>query len=111
MTQPLQRLLEDLARNAIHVAGLELEHARIVAAAESSNGDDEHDPEGATIAYERQRVIALLHQARRTREDLERALVAHEQGVYGVCEQCGVPVRPERLEALPSVRTCLTCAI
>ncbi len=110
MAQPLQRLLADLASNAVQVAGLELEHARIVAASESANGDDEHDPEGATIAFERQQVIALLNLARRSREDLERALVQFDEGRYGACEHCGGRIPAERLKARPSARTCLTCA-
>ncbi len=108
--QPLQRLLDGLASNTAQVAGLELEHARIVAASDSSNGDDEHDPEGATVAFERQQVVALLRQARRTREDLERALVGLEEGRYGACEQCGGAIGVERLEARPSAQTCFTCA-
>lgn len=107
MTQPRQRLLADLASNAAHVAGLEFEHARIIAAAESSNGDDEHDPEGATIAYERQQAAALLEQARGRRRDLERALDRLDRGTYGMCEQCGEPIVADRLEARPSARTCL----
>ncbi len=46
------------------VAGLEREFGQIVAASQSDNADDEHDPEGATIAFERQHVAALLAQAR-----------------------------------------------
>lgn len=110
MNDPRQRLLEHLARNAVHVAGLELEHAHIVAASESSNADDEHDPEGATIAFERQQVMALLQQARRTQADLERALGQVDEGRYGVCEGCGAPIAAGRLEARPSTRTCITCA-
>ena len=36
----------------------------IVAAASGANNDDEHDPEGSTIAYERAQVGALLGEAR-----------------------------------------------
>ncbi len=110
MAQPLQRLLEERAGNVVHIAALELEHARIVAAAEFSNGDDEHDPEGATIAFERQQVMALLRQARDTGEALDRALVRVHEGRYGECERCGRPIGAERLAARPSARTCLTCA-
>lgn len=81
-----------------------------MAAAQSSNGDDEHDPEGATIAYEREQVTALLHQARRTRAELEDALARLDQGTYGVCETCGEPIPAGRLEARPGARTCLACA-
>jgi RNA polymerase-binding transcription factor DksA len=105
-----QRLLEHLARNAVHIAGLECEHARIVAASESSNADDEHDPEGSTIAFERQQLMALLQQARRTRDDLEWALIQLDGGTYGLCERCGGSIVIGRLEARPNARTCITCA-
>lgn len=111
MADARQQLSEDLASNAVHVAGLELEHARIVAASESSNADDEHDPEGATIAFERQQVRALLNQARRTRDDLESALRRLDEGGYGTCERCGGPIGTERLQARPTAPTCIACAV
>ena len=46
---------------------------------QSSNADDEHDPEGATIAFERQQVVALLEQARRRLADVEAALAARSR--------------------------------
>ena len=36
------------------IESLTREFEQVVAASESSNADDEHDPEGATIAFERQ---------------------------------------------------------
>ena len=68
----------------------------MVAASRSSNADDEHDPEGATIAFERQQVVALLEQARRRLADVEAALARREAGAYGICETCG---RPDRARA------------
>ena len=82
----------------------------LVAASQSSNADDEHDPEGATIAFERQQVVALLEQARRRLADVEAAIRAVEGGVYGICETCGRPIAPERLSARPAARTCIDCA-
>ena len=82
----------------------------VVAASESSNADDEHDPEGATIAFERQQVVALLDQARRRLADVEAALARREAGGYGVCERCGRPIGAERLAARPAARTCIDCA-
>ncbi|GAB3298272.1 TraR/DksA family transcriptional regulator [Parasphingorhabdus pacifica] len=72
--------------------------------------DDEHDPEGATIAYERAQVQGLLTDARRELEALERAATRLKEGTYGVCERCGNTIAPERLEALPATTTCITCA-
>ncbi|TFV62677.1 UNVERIFIED_ORG: TraR/DksA family transcriptional regulator [Bacillus sp. AZ43] len=82
----------------------------IVAASRSSNADDEHDPEGATIAFERQQVAALLDQARRRLADVDAAVAAVEGGTYGRCETCGRAIAPERLAARPTARTCIDCA-
>ena len=104
------RLGEQLSQAERQVAALERAHAGIVAASEASNADDEHDPEGATIAFERQQVAALLEAARRAREDLVRALDRVEAGTYGTCESCGGSIGAERLEARPGARTCIACA-
>ena len=41
--------------------------------------------------------------------DVERALARLADGTYGICENCGKPINPERLEALPSARLCIDC--
>jgi RNA polymerase-binding protein DksA len=92
------------------IAALTREFDEVVAASRSSNADDEHDPEGATIAFERQQVAALLEQARRRLADVEEAVRAVEAGTYGVCEACGRPIAAERLAARPAARTCIDCA-
>jgi RNA polymerase-binding transcription factor DksA len=93
------------------VAALTREFEGVVAASRSSNADDEHDPEGATIAFERQQVVALLDAARRRLADVEAALERRAAGGYGVCEVCGRPIPDERLAARPSARTCVACAV
>ena len=102
------RLEAALADNAEQLASLQRQHDEVVAASRDSNADDEHDPEGATIAFERQQVVALTEQLRRSREDLLRALVQGDG--YGRCERCGAAIGAERLEARPSARTCIACA-
>jgi DnaK suppressor protein len=80
---------------------------------ESSAGvatDDEHDPEGATIAFERAQLAALTDQARSHLAELDEALDRLRQGRYGRCERCGRPIGAERLAARPAARTCITCA-
>ncbi|MEV4786590.1 TraR/DksA C4-type zinc finger protein [Streptomyces tuirus] len=72
--------------------------------------DDEHDPEGASTAFERQHVAALLSQAREHLNDLDRALERLERGDYGRCEQCGEPIPTERLEVRPAAKNCVRCA-
>lgn len=82
----------------------------IVAAAAGTNGDDEHDPEGSTIAYERAQVAALLGEARAHLDDLDRAMARLSDGTYEVCERCGASIAPERLAARPATRSCIHCA-
>jgi DnaK suppressor protein len=80
---------------------------------ESSAGvatDDEHDPEGATIAFERAQLAALLGQADSHLAELDQALGRLREGRYGRCERCGRPIAAERLAARPAARTCITCA-
>jgi RNA polymerase-binding transcription factor DksA len=72
--------------------------------------DDEHDPEGQTIAFERQQVAALLRDARAHLRDLDRAVAHVGAGTYGSCVTCGGPIHPARLAARPATETCVTCA-
>ena len=82
----------------------------VVAAAADVATDDEHDPEGATIAYERSRTQALILQADAHLREIALAVERLDRGSYGTCERCGEPIGPARLEARPVVRTCIACA-
>ena len=92
------------------LAGLEREFHGIVESSASANTDDEHDPEGATIAFERQHVAALLDQARDHLADIEAALRRVDDGSYGRCESCGQPIASGRLAARPTATRCVACA-
>lgn len=41
---------------------------------------------------------------------LEHALERIQKGSYGMCADCGQPIHPARLRALPEVDVCLQCA-
>ena len=82
----------------------------LVEASEGSNADDEHDPEGVTIAFERSQVDALARQAREHLREIDAALARLDAGDYGTCERCGRPISAGRLEARPTARTCIDCA-
>src|ERR1700722_6369286 len=94
------------------VADLEREFAAIVASAAdgSAGSDDEHDPEGATVAFERQHIAALLAQARAHLDAIDAALRKVDSGVYEICNTCGGPIGAERLAARPAALTCIDCA-
>ena len=82
----------------------------IVTASAGSNIDDEHDPEGSTIAFERAQIATLLREARAYLRELDRASARLEAGGYWACERCGGPIAEERLAARPAARTCVGCA-
>ncbi len=110
MTNPADDLWAQRTAALASVAALEREVAQIIAASESSNADDEHDPEGTTIAFEREQARALLDAAQQRVADIDAALAHSRSGDYGICESCGEPIGAERLEARPAARTCITCA-
>jgi DnaK suppressor protein len=103
-------LERDRARTRQRLAALTGDYADIVAASLDSNADDEHDPEGATIAFERSQVGALAEQARVHLVEVDAALGRLEAGTYGTCERCNGAIAAGRLEARPTARTCITCA-
>jgi RNA polymerase-binding transcription factor DksA len=103
-------LLTERARVVAQIEALTQEFEGIVEAAELVATDDEHDPEGHTIAFERQLVASLLSEARSHLRSLDDAIARLATGTYGLCESCGQPIGEERLAALPATRTCIGCA-
>ena len=105
-----QRLQQEREQTLERLASLTGDHESIVAASLDTNADDEHDPEGATIAFERSQIGALVRQVRGHLAEVDAALLRVSDGTYGVCERCGSAIGEARLEALPAARLCITCA-
>ena len=47
----------------------------------------------------------LVERANRLAEALDRL----REGEYGTCDECGEPIAPARLKAMPEVTTCVRC--
>jgi RNA polymerase-binding transcription factor DksA len=109
MDDPRSRLERERQKTLDRLAYLTDDFDKIVAASRDSNADDEHDPEGATIAFERSQVGALAEQARRHLTDIDTATARVTAGTYYTCERCGGPIAEARLEARPVARTCTPC--
>jgi RNA polymerase-binding protein DksA len=103
-------LRTEQARARLRIAALEREFAGLAEAAAAAGTDDEHDPEGATLAFERQHAAALLDAAREQLAAIDAAVRRLETGRYGICERCGQPIGAERLAARPAAVTCIRCA-
>ena len=87
------------------MAALEREFAGLAEAASAAGTDDEHDPEGATIAFERAQTAALLERTEARIEELDVALDRVADGSYGTCVRCGRPIGADRLAARPGSTT------
>lgn len=110
MTDPVGRLRERRADVGGRVDSLRAELEDVIDSASSTTGDDEHDPEGATVGFERAQAQAMLDAALGQLEDIDAALVRVAAGSYGTCVVCGRPIGAERLDARPFALRCITCA-
>ncbi|HWA66220.1 MAG TPA: TraR/DksA C4-type zinc finger protein [Mycobacteriales bacterium] len=105
-----QALVRDRDTTAAQLDRLRRDLDEIFRAAADVAVDDEHDPEGATIAYERSRTGALIAQAEAHLDEIALALRRVDAGTYGVCLECGSPIGSARLLARPAARTCVACS-
>jgi DnaK suppressor protein len=103
------RLSVEKQRTVARIESLSVDVDSIDAGNAVANSDDEHDPEGSTLAFERARLSTLLNQSRANLEEIERAQDRLANGTYGTCELCGAPIPRERLAARPVARTCVQC--
>ncbi|MEJ5330832.1 MAG: TraR/DksA C4-type zinc finger protein [Desulfobaccales bacterium] len=72
-----------------------------------STARDEEDQ--ATVSLLAETQLTLLGPKRQELEAIEEALQRLENGTYGLCESCGQPIEPRRLEVMPETPFCRTC--
>ena len=65
--------------------------------------------EGATEAFELEKRMALERRLNDALAEVEHAIKKYEAGIYNICDICGQPIEPARLEALPQASLCLKC--
>ena len=103
-------LIADRVTTEARIVSLERDWTGIVESSAMTSTDDEHDPEGATIAFERAQIETLIERAREHLTEIDDALERVRSGGYGICEGCGQPIAAGRLEARPFATTCISCA-
>ena len=89
-------------REQVH---LELDRLREALKIEVDPDADEGDPD----LVEREKVMALVQGLERKLESIEYALRQAQEGTYGICERCGEPIDPARLEVVPEATLCVQC--
>ncbi|MDP1807679.1 MAG: TraR/DksA C4-type zinc finger protein [Acidimicrobiales bacterium] len=71
---------------------------------------DQNFADSSQVTAERGEVEALAGNLRESLSDVEDAIVKLDNGTFGVCEGCGQPIAPDRLEAKPAAKLCMDCA-
>lgn len=107
----VERVRAEYAEVERRIRSLTARFDAIVAGSEFTTDDDEHDPEGSTIAFERAQVVSLLADARRELDELAAATKRIDDGTYGKCACCGEAIAAERLDALPAATRCIDCSV
>ncbi|MGD9704292.1 MAG: TraR/DksA family transcriptional regulator [Acidimicrobiia bacterium] len=92
-----QRLRSELDQATAQLARLEQQYEELL-----------HDP--GVLQEDRDATRMLLEAARDVEAAARGAVSRFADGTYGRCVRCGEEIAPERLEALPDVDTCVTCA-
>lgn len=64
----------------------------------------------AAVELDRARYLRVKDREAKLMRKIEKALKRIEDGSYGECEMCGVPIDLTRLEARPMADLCIDCA-
>lgn len=65
--------------------------------------------DAAPDLVERDKIQALIFALERKLEDINHAIKHAEEIGYGICEECGKKIDPERLEIFPETTLCIDC--
>ncbi|MHB8464643.1 MAG: TraR/DksA family transcriptional regulator [Acidimicrobiales bacterium] len=87
--------------------------AQMAGLGDGATAGDHYDAnfaDSSQVTAERGEAEALLTSLKETLDSVEHALEKVDGGSYGVCESCGEPITPARLEAMPAARLCISCA-
>jgi DnaK suppressor protein len=111
-----QRLDHDAIRDRLlrerQAAVEELARLGISPAIDEATGTEESPFEEADVAQASEQLDMSFAQRERIAARVNRLTHALERlarGEYGICEMCGRPIEPGRLEALPEVAVCGEC--
>ena len=70
---------------------------------------DPDTEDGASDLEEHEHAAALVPSLEQKLKTIDHALQRVQQGTYGLCERCGQPIDPARLEIVPEATFCMPC--
>ncbi len=103
-------------RIAMHIARLQKEKAHLLVELghlyQQLNAEIEVDVEGGDPELvDRDMTVSLIRVQEYKLNEIDHALEDARLGLYGICERCGRPINPERLEAIPEATLCVECKL
>ncbi len=107
-----RKLLEDKEQDLISIiAGHEAERNEVrLAETAAERSPDPDSADGGAMAFEFEKELSVDRNSRDLLNQVRRALVALDDGVYGDCLVCRKPIPVARLRALPHTSLCVQCA-
>jgi DnaK suppressor protein len=103
-------LEDDRERTGMLIDTVTDEVDAFVSARRDTATDDENDPEGPTLAFERSQSSAMLGQSQQHLVEIDAALQRIADGRYGLCTTCGNAIALGRLQVRPQASLCISCA-
>jgi DnaK suppressor protein len=103
------RIEQELSEVLREIQEIDQEVRTFAESQDASEGVTNHIGDDADVVYEQERLLTIRGQLNDRRLQMAHALEKIDRGTYGICERCGEPIAPERLEALPFVAYCISC--
>ncbi|HSB66358.1 MAG TPA: TraR/DksA C4-type zinc finger protein [Anaerolineales bacterium] len=63
----------------------------------------------ADISFQQEISLVRLRYIKQRLWQVDAALKRLDDGTYGMCDECGQPINPDRLEAMPYATSCVNC--
>jgi len=67
------------------------------------------DEDQARVLHDQFVSLSVGHLAFRRLKQIDAALARLADGSYGICQDCGGPISPKRLAAIPAAERCIAC--
>ncbi len=80
--------------------------ARSIPPVEAAKGDE---ADLAAMQQAKEQSMWLANDQKRRLAQNDRALARLDEGKYGICDNCGQSIAPERMEAIPDAMLCIAC--
>jgi DnaK suppressor protein len=114
-TSTVKRFREQLKAERVRLEAMieeleeEREQARLNETASERNPDID-SVDGGTMAFEYEKELALVENARDLLRKVVHAEAVMKKGKYGICESCGTAIPIARLQVLPYATLCVDCS-